>query len=177
MDRELHQGHDWPRRLSVAGTAQGGKLLRVTVVAPGSDDLPRGRDPAYYGKEVREWNPYRYPWSAVMADDMVSEGKIVTFYSFKGGTGRTMALANVAWILASDGLKVLVVDMTAPLTGYPVKSRTWPLAAGKPFQGLPGAALGGLGMAGAHPRRREVGARLSEPLLQVVDFRLKPVLR
>ena len=39
-----------------------------------------------------------------------SDGKIVTFYSFKGGTGRTMALANVAWILASNGLKVLVVD-------------------------------------------------------------------
>ena len=38
------------------------------------------------------------------------EGKIVTFYSYKGGTGRTMALANVAWILASSGLKVLVVD-------------------------------------------------------------------
>jgi tetratricopeptide (TPR) repeat protein len=37
-------------------------------------------------------------------------GKIVTFYSYKGGTGRTMALANVAWILASNGLKVLVVD-------------------------------------------------------------------
>jgi hypothetical protein len=40
----------------------------------------------------------------------VPEGKIVTFYSYKGGTGRTMALANVAWILASRGLKVLVVD-------------------------------------------------------------------
>ncbi len=40
----------------------------------------------------------------------MAEGKIVTFYSYKGGTGRTMALANVAWILASNGLKVLVVD-------------------------------------------------------------------
>jgi hypothetical protein len=40
----------------------------------------------------------------------VAEGKIVTFYSYKGGTGRTMALANVAWILASSGLKVLMVD-------------------------------------------------------------------
>ena len=45
-----------------------------------------------------------------MADDTIIDGKIVTFYSFKGGTGRTMALANVAWILASNGLKVLVVD-------------------------------------------------------------------
>ena len=38
------------------------------------------------------------------------EGQIVTFYSFKGGTGRTMALANVAWILAANGKRVLVAD-------------------------------------------------------------------
>ncbi len=37
-------------------------------------------------------------------------GKIVTFYSYKGGTGRTMALANTAWILASSGKRVLAVD-------------------------------------------------------------------
>ena len=37
-------------------------------------------------------------------------GQIVTFYSFKGGTGRTMALANVAWILAANGKRVLVAD-------------------------------------------------------------------
>ena len=40
----------------------------------------------------------------------MAEGKIVTFYSYKGGVGRTMALANIAWIMASNGLKVLVVD-------------------------------------------------------------------
>jgi MinD-like ATPase involved in chromosome partitioning or flagellar assembly len=38
------------------------------------------------------------------------EGQIITFYSYKGGTGRTMALANVAWILASSGKRVLTVD-------------------------------------------------------------------
>ncbi len=37
-------------------------------------------------------------------------GRIVTFYSYKGGTGRSMALANVAWVLASNGARVLVVD-------------------------------------------------------------------
>ncbi|PIM69423.1 hypothetical protein CTU88_25780 [Streptomyces sp. JV178] len=36
--------------------------------------------------------------------------RIITFYSYKGGTGRTMALANTAWILASSGNRVLVVD-------------------------------------------------------------------
>ena len=37
-------------------------------------------------------------------------GKIVTFYSYKGGTGRSMVLANVAWALASNGHRILVVD-------------------------------------------------------------------
>ncbi|GIH77274.1 FxSxx-COOH system tetratricopeptide repeat protein [Planobispora longispora] len=40
----------------------------------------------------------------------MSEGQVITFYSYKGGTGRTMALANTAWILASAGKRVLVVD-------------------------------------------------------------------
>ncbi|MFD9292611.1 FxSxx-COOH system tetratricopeptide repeat protein [Streptomyces sp. NPDC060030] len=38
------------------------------------------------------------------------DGRIVTFYSYKGGTGRTMALANTAWILAANGKRVLAVD-------------------------------------------------------------------
>src|ERR1700674_4298959 len=36
--------------------------------------------------------------------------KVITFYSYKGGTGRSMALANVAWILASQGKRVLMID-------------------------------------------------------------------
>ncbi|MFD9542057.1 FxSxx-COOH system tetratricopeptide repeat protein [Streptomyces sp. NPDC060022] len=38
------------------------------------------------------------------------DGRVVTFYSYKGGTGRTMALANTAWILAANGKRVLAVD-------------------------------------------------------------------
>jgi cellulose biosynthesis protein BcsQ len=45
---------------------------------------------------------------------MASEpGKVVAFYSFKGGTGRTMALANVGCALAQDskvGRPVLLID-------------------------------------------------------------------
>lgn len=37
-------------------------------------------------------------------------GRIITFYSYKGGTGRSMALANLAWLIASEGKKVLVID-------------------------------------------------------------------
>jgi cellulose biosynthesis protein BcsQ/tetratricopeptide (TPR) repeat protein len=42
--------------------------------------------------------------------DIDRVGEVITFFSYKGGTGRTMALANVAWILASQGKRVLVVD-------------------------------------------------------------------
>ena len=43
---------------------------------------------------------------------MTSEkyGQIISFYSFKGGVGRSMALANVAALLCKSGKSVLVVD-------------------------------------------------------------------
>jgi hypothetical protein len=41
---------------------------------------------------------------------MTAPGRIITFYSYKGGTRRSMALANVAWVLASNGHRVLVID-------------------------------------------------------------------
>jgi tetratricopeptide (TPR) repeat protein len=47
---------------------------------------------------------------SVDASPEPQDGRIVTFYSFKGGTGRSMALANVAWILAASGRRVLVAD-------------------------------------------------------------------
>ncbi|GAA1753989.1 FxSxx-COOH system tetratricopeptide repeat protein [Luedemannella helvata] len=49
------------------------------------------------------------PQAQVPADPS-RHGQIITFYSFKGGVGRTMALANIAWILASTGRSVLAVD-------------------------------------------------------------------
>src|SRR3954453_11338824 len=37
-------------------------------------------------------------------------GTIVTFYSYKGGVGRSMALVNVAALLSRWGRRVLVID-------------------------------------------------------------------
>ena len=47
--------------------------------------------------------------------DISSRGQIITFYSYKGGTGRSMALANIACILADQqttnkGKGVLMID-------------------------------------------------------------------
>jgi hypothetical protein len=39
-----------------------------------------------------------------------SDGRVITFYSYKGGTGRSMALAHAAWITAARGYRVLAID-------------------------------------------------------------------
>jgi MinD-like ATPase involved in chromosome partitioning or flagellar assembly len=44
---------------------------------------------------------------------------IVTFYSFKGGVGRTMSLVNVAAAPASAGSRVLLVDFDLEAPGIP----------------------------------------------------------
>jgi MinD-like ATPase involved in chromosome partitioning or flagellar assembly len=42
---------------------------------------------------------------------------VLTFYSFKGGVGRSMAIANVAELLFRPGLKVLLVDFDLEAPG------------------------------------------------------------
>jgi cellulose biosynthesis protein BcsQ len=41
---------------------------------------------------------------------MTSIGTIISFYSFKGGVGRSMALANIAALLCKSGKRVLAID-------------------------------------------------------------------
>ncbi len=43
--------------------------------------------------------------------------RTVTFYSFKGGVGRTTALTHIAWILAMRGRKVVAVDLDLEAPG------------------------------------------------------------
>lgn len=48
---------------------------------------------------------------------MLKESKFVAFYSHKGGVGRSLALANVAYILAYSGKKVLIIDLDLEAPG------------------------------------------------------------
>lgn len=48
---------------------------------------------------------------------------VTTFYSYKGGVGRTLALVNVAYELAASGQKVLVVDFD--LEAPAIHQDTW----------------------------------------------------
>lgn len=75
-----------------------------------------------------------------------SLGEIITFYSFKGGTGRTMALANIAYLLAlaESGKGVLMVDWDLEAPGLHryfrglVENRFPRDRAGKQFDQWPG---------------------------------------
>ncbi|MGK9055248.1 KGGVGR-motif variant AAA ATPase [Neorhizobium petrolearium] len=40
----------------------------------------------------------------------MAKSQVTTFYSYKGGSGRSMTLANVAWALATNDEKVLAID-------------------------------------------------------------------
>lgn len=44
---------------------------------------------------------------------------VATFYSYKGGVGRSMALVNIAVLLARAGKKVLIVDFDLEAPGIP----------------------------------------------------------
>ena len=51
---------------------------------------------------------------------------VVTFYSFKGGVGRSMSLVNVGVQLAESGKKVLLVDFDLEAPGLPTFALTKP---------------------------------------------------
>ncbi|MBK6743794.1 MAG: P-loop NTPase [Hydrogenophilales bacterium] len=42
---------------------------------------------------------------------MTSYGRFIAFYSHKGGVGRSLVLANVAFELARQKKKVLILDL------------------------------------------------------------------
>ena len=58
--------------------------------------------------------------------------KTVTFYSYKGGAGRTLAVANTAVFAAIGGMKVVALDfdLEAPGLGYKLFGNRPPLGAG-----------------------------------------------
>ena len=97
-----------PRRCQLAATGIP-TLQEFGQILEDDDDhaqeIPQGRPciPAgnhrYCAPTAQDGGPSG-PRRILMSDSC--DGQIITFYSYKGGTGRTMALANVAWILASN---------------------------------------------------------------------------
>jgi MinD-like ATPase involved in chromosome partitioning or flagellar assembly len=49
----------------------------------------------------------------------MAQGQVITLYSYKGGTGRTMALANIATLLAEQHTVLMMDwDLDAPGLHY-----------------------------------------------------------
>lgn len=63
-------------------------------------------------------------------------GTVYTFYSFKGGVGRSMALANTAALLAKWGRSVLIVDFDLEAPGIEKFFEKWLLGTRKSTSGL-----------------------------------------
>lgn len=61
------------------GPGSGDKPLQVTVVAPRLDELPVGRDPGYYGRHVRDWNPYPESSMRSLADHAADLARVLSY--------------------------------------------------------------------------------------------------
>jgi tetratricopeptide (TPR) repeat protein len=62
--------------------------------------------------------------------------KVIAFYSFKGGVGRTMSLLSVAYTLAARGRRVIVADWDLQAPGLSLMECMWPADAGLPQAGI-----------------------------------------
>jgi cellulose biosynthesis protein BcsQ len=81
-----------------------------------ADALGLSRTPATQEGRVDNWSDLAQQAMNASGYSKARQGKrgiprTVAFYSFKGGVGRTTALAHVAWILAMRGRKVVAVDL------------------------------------------------------------------
>jgi FxsC-like protein len=95
------------------GAGPGDKPLRVTVVALRRDELPAGRDPAYYGYDVREWNPFREQAVRSLADHAADLARSLSYTPMVGDLyQREAELLSEG---SPSGPEVLLIDPWAVL--------------------------------------------------------------
>lgn len=78
------------------------------------------------------------PDSSPVTDIIERPCPFITFYSFKGGVGRSMAVINVAGIMASRGFRVLVIDMDLEAPGLSFLANPAPTEEDRPRPSQPG---------------------------------------
>jgi Mrp family chromosome partitioning ATPase len=72
------------------------------------------------------------------SDVSTKRGLVYTFYSYKGGVGRSMALANAAYLLARSGQRVLILDWDLEAPGIERFFQTEKLALSRARDSTPG---------------------------------------
>lgn len=88
-----------------------------------AEDLNLEKPKKFFSSKLTAWkqlstnfkNQYKLKLDDFQQDK--ASPKVISFYSFKGGVGRTAALAHVAYILALRGKKVVIVDMDIEAPG------------------------------------------------------------
>lgn len=126
--RELG-GYFAPPILLSSGTDDRGRLARRLLDLAAPWDEPEFEDPVQ-GVPVRARGQWRKLERRLSKLDWLERGAptppwslkepmpaVATFYSFKGGVGRTTALAACAWQLASQGHRVAAVDLDLEAPG------------------------------------------------------------
>lgn len=72
----------------------------------------------------------------------MSKTRFIAFYSYKGGVGRSLALANTAYELASQGRKVLILDLDLEAPGQHMTDMFRPrISHPRDLKGWPGPGL------------------------------------
>jgi len=72
----------------------------------------------------------------------MSQTRFIAFYSYKGGVGRSLALANTAYELAQQGSKVLILDLDLEAPGQHMTDLFRPrISHPRDLKGWPGAGL------------------------------------
>jgi cellulose biosynthesis protein BcsQ len=96
----------------------------------------------------------------------------ITFYSFKGGVGRSMALINTAAILAGRGFRVLVIDFDLEAPGLSYLARTAAASQGAATDSaMPPGLIDLLGDAKERGLEADLFAR---PMQEVADIYTRP---
>ena len=62
--------------------------------------------------------------------------RTITFYSYKGGPGRSLALANIAAYLSQSGKKVFAMDLDLEAPGLHYKFEIPPIEEHAPMKGV-----------------------------------------
>lgn len=115
---------------STGAPRERGRVAKLVLEQPGCEPWPTTYDDPVTGRRSVEtripWRKYerrlskdawldarqaRPPW------ELGKGPAIATFYSFKGGVGRTTALVSCAWQLARAGKRVVVIDLDLEAPG------------------------------------------------------------
>lgn len=112
-------------------------LQKIGISLIGTDDIAfyeflTPEEDELYGTDMKSLQPEDLPfWANVIdnskevlspqyrEDNTLNKPPIVTFYSFKGGVGRSTALVATALQLANKGRRVILVDMDLEAPGLP----------------------------------------------------------